>query len=138
VPHAGLEQIDELIADARYAGLDIVLERAQSIAAPPTAVDSAAYRIVQESLTNVLRHVGPTRVRIGIDFGVDLLELQVTNEEGCSRTGASPSPTPGRGILGMRERCQLLGGDLEAGRTPDGGFAVVARLPLAPSEGTAQ
>lgn len=143
VPHPGLGQIDELVANARDAGLDVVLEIDPDTAALPSAVDSAAYRILQESLTNVIRHVGPTRVTVGLDYGVDSLELQVT-DEGGSTDGQGTQPTDtratgrdGRGILGMRERCQLLGGGLDAGPVAGGGFAVTARLPFAPSAGKA-
>jgi signal transduction histidine kinase len=133
-PHPSLGQIDELLASSRQAGLDIVFEGAPPTAALPSAVDSAAYRILQESLTNVIRHVGPTRVRVGVDGGIDCLQLYVTNEAGRTpRNGARSAASPGNGILGMRERCRLLGGDLEALPMAGGGFAVRARLPLASS-----
>ena len=87
----------------------------------------------------MIRHVGPTRVRVGLDYGVDSLELQVTNEHGHTpRDGTRPTATPGSGIIGMRERCQLLGGHLDAGPIAGGGFAVAARLPFAPAGGTSQ
>src|SRR6266498_4174544 len=136
VPHPGLGQIDELIAKARHAGLDIMIESAPPTAALPSAVDSAAYRILQESITNVIRHVGPTRVTVGLDYRVDSLELSVTNERGQTPRNGARSVVPGRGIIGMRERCQLLGGDLDAGPIAHGGFAVTARLPFAPAGGT--
>ncbi|MGH3647646.1 MAG: sensor histidine kinase [Micromonosporaceae bacterium] len=148
-PHPGLEQIDELTAKARDAGLDIKLEATSPTAPPPSAVGSAAYRILQESITNVIRHVGPTRVTVALDYGVDALEVRVIDEgrrhdppgphiPARHPTGDSTdgSPEPGRGILGMRERCQLLGGELTAGSRPSGGFEVRARLPLTPT-GTA-
>jgi signal transduction histidine kinase len=114
-------------------------------------VDSAAYRILQESITNVIRHVGPTRATVRVDYGVDLLEVRVTDEgrrdtprdssahqrpRAGRRTRGGASIRPGRGILGMRERCELLGGELDARPIPGGGFEVSARLPLAPT-GTA-
>lgn len=136
MPHPGLGQIDELIANARQAGLDIMLESAPPTAALPSAVESAAYRILQESITNVIRHVGPTRVRVGLDCGVDFLELHVTNQGGRTDRNGTRSDAPGHGIIGMRERCQLLGGHLDAGPIGGGGFAVTARLPFAPSPGT--
>ncbi|TCN44203.1 signal transduction histidine kinase [Kribbella orskensis] len=135
VPHPGLGQIDELIAQARHAGLDIKLESAPATEALPSAVDSAAYRILQESITNVIRHVGSTRVTIRLVYGVDSLELCVTNERGDTSHDGGTSAVPGRGITGMRERCSLLGGDLDAGPRADGGFAVSARLPFAPVGG---
>ncbi|MEU2610278.1 sensor histidine kinase [Micromonospora sp. NPDC007271] len=147
VPYPGLGQIDELTAKARDAGLDISLEQASSPAPVPSAVGSAAYRILQESITNVIRHVGPTRVTVALHPGVDALEIRVTDEgrrgapgdlahahlPAQHPTSTGSSAKPGRGILGMRERCQLLGGELEARPTPGGGFEVRARLPLAPT-----
>jgi signal transduction histidine kinase len=149
-PHPGLGQIDELVAKARDAGLDIKLEGMSPAAALPSAVGSAVYRILQESITNVIRHVGPTGVTVRMDYGVDLLDIRVTDEgrrdapndmdqrrrAGSPTSGGGPIQ-PGRGILGMRERCELLGGELDARPIPGGGFEVTARLPLAPT-GTTQ
>jgi signal transduction histidine kinase len=149
-PHPGLDQIDELTAQARDAGLDIKLEASSPPVPLPSAVGSAAYRILQESITNVIRHAGPTLVTVALDYGIDALNVCVTDEGrrhamGDGRTGphvlakqasgnrgGSPAE-PGRGILGMRERCQLLGGDLTARSLPGGGFEVHARLPFAPT-----
>ncbi|SCL49540.1 Signal transduction histidine kinase [Micromonospora citrea] len=152
VPYPGLGQVDELAAKARDAGLDISLEQASSPAPVPSAVGSAAYRILQESITNVIRHVGPTRVTVALNPGTDALEIRVTDEgrrtvpggdlggprqpDRYPNGGGQPTGNPagpGRGILGMRERCQLLGGELDAAPTPGGGFEVRARLPLAPT-----
>jgi signal transduction histidine kinase len=141
-PQPGLEQIDELAAKAREAGLDVTLEATSPATPLPSAVGSAAYRILQESITNVIRHAGPTRVTVALRPGVDVLEIRVTDEgrrtgpaDGSSAraSGADPSGGPGRGILGMRERCHLLGGELDAEPTPGGGFEVRARLPLVPT-----
>jgi len=150
-PYPGLGQIDELTAKARDAGLDINLEETSPAAPLPSAVGSAAYRILQESITNVIRHVGPTRVTVALNPGTDALEIRVT-DEGCREPADPHAPIPhptssdtssdistggstktGRGIVGMRERCQLLGGELDAGPLPGGGFEVKARLPLAPT-----
>ncbi|AEB44611.1 sensor histidine kinase [Micromonospora maris] len=135
VPQAGLEQVDELVAKAREAGLDVTVEASSPVASLPSAVDGAAYRILQEAFTNVIRHVGPTRVTVVLSAGVDVLEVRVTDEG--RRTpppgdGTDGRAEPGRGIVGMRERCQLLGGELDAEPTRRGGFEVRARLPLAP------
>jgi signal transduction histidine kinase len=148
-PHPGLDQIDELAAQARDAGLDITLEAPSPPAPLPSAVGGAVYRILQESITNVIRHVGPTRVTVALDYGVDVVEVRVIDAgrrdsagphvlaKHPSGNGTGGSAEPGRGIAGMRERCQLLGGDLTAGPRPAGGFEVKARLPLAPT-GAAQ
>jgi signal transduction histidine kinase len=148
VPYPGLDQVDELTAKARDAGLDINLEQTSPAAPLPSAVESAAYRILQESITNVIRHVGPTRVTVALNPGIDVLEIRVTDEgrraapradrahphlpaQHPPSTGSSAKP--GHGIRGMRERCQLLGGELDAEPTPSGGFQVTARLPLVPT-----
>ncbi|MEV0269671.1 sensor histidine kinase [Hamadaea sp. NPDC050747] len=148
VPHPGLGQIDELTTKARDAGLDITVEEISPPTLVPSAVGSAVYRIVQESITNVIRHVGPTRVTVTLSPGVDLMEVRVTDEgrraNASDRTQdrhlpaqrpdrAGNATSTGRGILGMRERCRLLGGELDAGPTPSGGFEITARLPLAPT-----
>jgi signal transduction histidine kinase len=134
-PHPGLVQVNELAAMAREAGLDIKLEVTSPTAPLPSAVDHTAYRILQESITNVIRHVGPTRVTVTLDYGTDVLEVRVT-DEGSREAGTGRTAEPGHGIVGMRERCGLLGGELTARPRPGGGFEVQARLPLAPA-GTA-
>jgi signal transduction histidine kinase len=132
-PHPGLGQIGELTARAREAGLDIDLEMASQAPPVPSAVGSAVYRILQESITNVLRHAGPTRVTVAVEYAADAVSVRIT-DGGRAGTGELAAHQPGRGILGMRERCRLLGGTLDAGPVPGGGFAVTARLPLAPEE----
>jgi signal transduction histidine kinase len=139
VPHPGLEQLDELTALAREAGLDLTLEVAPATAPLPSAVDHTVYRLVQESITNVIRHAGPTRVTVALDYGTDAVEIRVIDEgargpSGDDDRGTRRRAEPGRGIVGMRERCELLGGELTAGPRPSGGFEVIARLPLAPAE----
>jgi signal transduction histidine kinase len=90
-------------------------------------VELNAYRIVQESLTNTLKHAGPTRARVVMDYGADTLELRISDEG----RGAAASPsTGGHGLVGMRERVALLGGKLTAGPGPRGGFQVTAVLPV--------
>jgi signal transduction histidine kinase len=151
-PHPGLGQIGELTTRAREAGLNVRLEVTSPPPPVPGAVGSAVYRILQESITNVIRHVGPTRVTVALDYGPDAVEVRVTDEgprrgadvddaplrsgEDRAGDGLADPDEPGRGILGMRERCQLLGGELDASPVSGGGFAVTARLPLAPT-GTA-
>jgi signal transduction histidine kinase len=119
----GLERLDELVAGARSTGLAIRTEVAQIPPLPP-AMDRAAYRIVQEALTNVTRHAAATSavVRIRPDGGQLVVEVE---DDGRGAPGA-----PGNGILGMGERARAQGGSLTAGPRPDGGFRVAARLPL--------
>jgi signal transduction histidine kinase len=95
----------------------------------PARVDLFTYRIVQEALTNVLKHAGPgarAEVRLGADAGEVVIEVR---DDGH---GTGTLPGSGHGLVGMRERALLLGGSLDAGRHPDGGFRVLARLPLGP------
>ncbi|MFC7532050.1 sensor histidine kinase [Actinoplanes sp. GCM10030250] len=134
VPYPGLGEIGELATKARQAGLDVDFRPAESPEPVPGAVGSAVYRILQESITNVIRHAGPTRVTVAVDYDAGAVRVRVT-DEGPGAAGP-PEPgrdrgEPGRGITGMRERCRLLGGELDAGPLPGGGFAVNARLPLA-------
>ena len=139
IPHPGLGQVDELTTKARDAGLDVDVEATPPPGPVPSAIGNAVYRILQESITNVLRHVGPTRVTVALDYGADAVAVRVTDEGPRSaamdraNNGRRDQDKPGRGILGMRERCRLLGGELDAGPVEGGGFAVTARLPLAPS-----
>jgi signal transduction histidine kinase len=147
-PHPGLGQINELTSMAREAGLDIKLVVSSSVAPLPSAVDNTAYRILQESITNVIRHVGPTQVTVTLDYGTDVMEISVADEgrgvasgDDAAGPGAPADPVtssaePGLGIVGMRERCGLLGGELTAGPRPRRGFEVKARLPVSPA-GTA-
>jgi signal transduction histidine kinase len=143
VPHPGLAQAEQLAAMAREAGLDVKLDLSAPAAPLASAVDHTVYRILQESITNVIRHVGPTRVTVALDYGTDVLEVRVTDEgsrglldQGASgrqppaRTGSGGSTEAGHGIVGMRERCGILGGELTAGPRPHGGYEVKARLPL--------
>lgn len=132
-PQAGLQRIDELVATAREAGLDVELVRTDPRPGLPHAVDLAAYRIAQEAITNVVRHVGPTRVVVEIGPDGDDLVLRVTDDGPRDPRGQrAVVGSGGRGIAGMRERCRLLGGEIDVGPLPGGGFAVVARLPLGP------
>ena len=104
MPRPGLDQLDELAKRARDAGLDIELEA--NLPELPTAVGSAAYRILQESITNVIRHVGPTRVTVVLEQRPGALEVRVTDDGPLGRKITTTAPRPsGRGIVGMRERC---------------------------------
>jgi signal transduction histidine kinase len=131
-PTPGLGQVEELVGMAREAGLDVKLEVASPPRELPSAVDQAAYRILQESITNVIRHAGPARVTVSLTYGPSDLQLRIT-DDGCGPRHADGSQG-GRGIVGMRERAALLGGELTAGPRQGGGFQVQARLPLPPDQ----
>ena len=125
-PQPGLAQVPSLVEQVGRAGLRVELVVEGPEAPLPAGVDLSAYRIVQEALTNALRHGGAGQARVMVRYGEHDLELQVHNEGRAAGNGA-----PGRGLLGMRERVSLFGGELHAGPGPDGGFTVVARLPIA-------
>ncbi|WP_132428193.1 sensor histidine kinase [Pseudonocardia endophytica] len=126
-PTPGLDRLDALLDDVRAAGLEVTLRTAGDTRPLPTGVDLAAYRIVQESLTNTRRHAGASTATVLIGYRDRELELRVDDD------GTGPpavETTGGNGLLGMTERAHALGGTLEAGAGPDGGYRVRARLPL--------
>jgi signal transduction histidine kinase len=125
-PRPGLAALDALLAQARTAGLPVELTVEGEPEALPPGVDLAAYRIVQEALTNARKHAGPARAQVTLRYGYDALELEITND-GPSLAGGNGG---GHGLVGMSERVALYGGELEAGPRPAGGYAVCARLPL--------
>jgi signal transduction histidine kinase len=133
-PSANLRNIDELVQRARMAGLQVDVRIAGDLAALPAAVDSTGYRIVQEALTNVVRHAGAANVRIELRQKRSVLIVAV-DDDGCGRAAAAPTPSGGNGITGMRERATALGGAVDAGpKKNGGGFVVRAQLPLAGDE----
>jgi signal transduction histidine kinase len=135
---AGLARLDVLCEAVRAAGAPVsVTVRGEPAALPPEA-DHSAYRILQESLTNVLRHAGPdARADVVLCYDPDALTITITDNGACPPTvpdapAASPGATTGHGLAGMAERVTALGGELAAGPRPGGGFQVTARLPLTP------
>jgi signal transduction histidine kinase len=125
-PAPGLGQLGELVAGVAAAGraVDVVVEGDPGEL--PPAVDLAAYRVVQESLTNVVRHAGAAAATVRVAYRPDRLVVEVTDD---GRGAAGDGAEPGNGIAGMRERVTAAGGELEAGPRPGGGFRVTARLP---------
>ena len=125
---AGLADLGDLIAGVKGAGLTVELDMAVAAATVPPAIGHAGYRIVQEGLTNVLRHstAKHAHVRIGQDEGALLVEV-LDNGQARAVTGTTGG---GHGLLGMRERAAALGGSCEAGRAPGGGWRVRARIPI--------
>jgi signal transduction histidine kinase len=128
VPQPGVGELDALAASVRAAGLPVNLVIDDDLAALPAVVDVSAYRIVQEALTNVLKHAGPARADVTIGCAQDTVTIEVT-DNGTGQPG-NGSPSGGHGLAGMRERAAVFGGELAAGPRAGGGFAVRARLPL--------
>jgi signal transduction histidine kinase len=127
-PQPGLDRLDELAEPLRAGGLTVVVRREGPTAPVPAGVDLSAYRIVQEALTNTLRHARATRAEVTVRFDSDALEVDVRDDG--TATPSDDGGTVGHGLVGMRERASLLGGTLEAGPLPHGGYRVHARLPL--------
>ena len=123
-PQPGLSELDALIERVSAAGLPVELHVSGEPRPLPPGVDLAAYRVVQEALTNVLRHAGESAASVRINWGEKLV---ITVSDDGRGTGGGP---PGRGLLGLRERLSLYGGDLHAGPRPGGGWQVRAAVPL--------
>jgi signal transduction histidine kinase len=122
--------LDALVARVRAAGLPVEVE----LSLPPepllSGVDLAAYRVVQEALTNTLKHAVGARAAVVVGHRDGVLEITVRD------TGGEPAPAAvggGRGLIGLRERLAVYGGTLEAGRAPGGGYLITARLQLTPA-----
>jgi signal transduction histidine kinase len=135
-PPPGLGQLPDLVSRTSQSGLPVHLEVTGQPYDVPAAVDLAGYRIVQESLTNALRHAHAPGATVMVGYAPGAVILEVTDEGSGEVSdqakGIAPSePGAGRGIVGMRERATALGGKLEAGPGPDGGFRVRAELPVA-------
>jgi signal transduction histidine kinase len=125
-PQPSLGYLEVLAAQVRDAGLPVDLSVEGEPVELPPGVDLSAYRIVQEALTNALKHAGPATARVIVRYGEDDLELEIAD----TGLGAGASAGEGHGLVGMRERVSLYGGNVEAGPRESGGFAVRARLPL--------
>jgi signal transduction histidine kinase len=127
-PQPSIGELDALAASVRAAGLPVNLVIKGEPAALPAAVDVSVYRIVQEALTNVVKHAGPARADVTIGCADEEVTIEITDDgTGHPRDGTRVG---GHGLAGMRERVAIFGGELHAGPQPDGGFAVRARLPL--------
>jgi signal transduction histidine kinase len=126
-PASGLDRLDDLVERARSTGLPATVTISGARRELPAEVDRAAYRIVQESLTNVSRHAGGAGAAVRIDYAIGELVVQVDDD---GKADPDAPPVPGTGLLGMRERVAALGGRLRAEPRPEGGFTVRAELPL--------
>ncbi|MEV7519377.1 histidine kinase [Streptomyces sp. NPDC091371] len=131
-PQPTLAELDGLVDNVRGAGLDVTVEVAGVRRALTPGVELTAYRIVQEALSNCLRHAPGSRVEVGIAYGPRDLHLCVANT--APSRPAPPSHGAGHGLLGMRERAGMLGGELAAGPRPEGGYEVTAVLPMDPQD----
>jgi signal transduction histidine kinase len=138
-PAPGLARLGQLIERTNGAGVQVSLECSGQVRAVPAGVDLSAYRIIQEALTNVVKHAGGgAHCAVSLDYGEEALHVRVTDDGGGSlvlspvspRTLGVPVAGTGHGIIGMRERANLCGGDFTAGALPGGGFEVNATLPL--------
>jgi signal transduction histidine kinase len=126
-PQPGLRDLDNLLDHARIAGAQISLTVEGPTREIPAGVDLAAYRIVQEAVTNVLKHAQPPRATVRIGYEVDALAIEVLDDGVPSATTGDGT---GRGLTGLHERVTLYGGALQAGPRPGSGYAVTARLPV--------
>jgi signal transduction histidine kinase len=130
-PVPGTAQLETLVAGARRAGLETTFSVTGTPIPLPAAVDLTAYRIVQESLTNAIRHAGPAQAAVWLSYGDDELRIDVSDTgRGQPANGVTRSEGAGHGLTGMRERAAAVGGSVETGPSPGGGYRVAARLPL--------
>jgi signal transduction histidine kinase len=125
-PQPGLDGLESLAAEVERAGLPVRLHVEGERERLPRAIDLSAYRIVQEGLTNALKHANASRADVTVHYGPDELRLEVRDDGHGGRTGTSP----GYGLVGVRERVKIYGGEMTTGATDGGGFVLSARLPL--------
>jgi signal transduction histidine kinase len=126
VPQPRVSDLDDLVKQVRAAGLDVTLEVRGRAAELEPAIDLSAYRIVQEALTNTLKHTRAEHAQVVVTYGARTVDLEITDDG----SGNGSDSTGGRGLLGMRERAGFFGGQLEHGPLPDGGYRVFASLPI--------
>jgi signal transduction histidine kinase len=127
-PQPGLDDLDQLVRNVSSTGVHVALHIEGAPAPLPPGVDVSAYRIIQEALTNVIKHAGPASAEVTVRYDKDCVEVEVRDD---GLPDVAPGDGTGNGLIGMRERVAMLGGELRAGTSQTGGFAVLARLPIA-------
>ena len=125
-PQPGLDSLDALVERVGRAGLPVRLQVEGEAVPLPPALDLSAYRIVQEGLTNSLKHANASRADVTVRYRPDGVQLEVRDDG----VGAGPSDGLGHGLVGVRERVKIYGGEMNAGTAPEGGFVLSARLPV--------
>ena len=134
-PQPGLGEIDRLIGNVRDAGLPVEYSVEGTACCLPAGMDLAAYRIVQEALTNTVKHGGKATARVTVCYTADTLEIEVVDDgRGAAAPLISGADGGGHGLIGMKERVALFGGKLEAGPVLTGGYRVFARMPVEPDD----
>jgi signal transduction histidine kinase len=126
-PQPGLADLPTLVTQVREAGLPVELHVDGERRELPVGIELSAYRIVQEALTNALKHAGNAHAAVNVRYSVDSLELEIVDD---GAGALAPVSGGGHGLVGMRERVALYGGRLDAGRAQGGGFAVRVLLPI--------
>jgi len=129
-PQPGLGRLDELAESMRAAGLPVELRHEGEPVELPSGLDLSAFRIIQEALTNTLKHAGPARASVTVAYRPDSLDVEVLDDGSGSVNGRANGQAGGHGLVGMRERVALFGGELDTGARPSGGYRVHAHLPL--------
>jgi signal transduction histidine kinase len=128
-PQPGLAELDDLLDSARSGGVRVTSSVSGTARVLPQGIDLSAYRIVQEALSNVMRHAPGSAARVELGYAPSALVIKVRNDACAAQNGDADQEGAGHGLIGMRERAGMLGGHLEAGPTDDGGFLVTAVLP---------
>jgi signal transduction histidine kinase len=130
-PQPGLDQLPALAGRVRETGVPVELTITGAPSPLTAGVDLTAYRVVQEALTNTLKHAAGSSVRIAVDYAADAVRVEVADTGGVATATAAAGN--GRGLAGLRERIVLYGGTLQAGVLPSGGFRIRATIPVEPA-----
>jgi signal transduction histidine kinase len=130
-----VHDVPALVESMRQAGLDVRLESFEPPPELPTGLDLSAYRVVQEGLTNALKHAHARHVEVVVRYGSDRLSIDVRDDGDGGRPGGRPGVRRGHGLVGVGERVKIYGGEMTAGAGAAGGFVLSTRFPLDRSQG---